>query len=219
MARDGAPEGTVVTALTQTRGRGRRGRKWSDSPGESAILSAVLRPSIPSERWGELSFVASLAIAKCLESEGCGEVALKWPNDVLLGGRKVCGILVETSGGAAVVGIGLNVNQREFPQEIRESATSVMLQTGAARDVRCTVDSLARGLFSRYEAYVVRGFEEIRRHWEKYMWGAGRLVEVVGEGYHLRGRMTGVDPSGALVIADGEGKRHNVVAADDVRYL
>ena len=219
MARDGASEGTVVTALLQTKGRGRRGRAWFGAEGESVLMSIVLRPQVAAPRFAELSFVASLSVAERLQREGCENAALKWPNDVLANGRKIAGILIETTGEAAIVGVGVNVNQRDFPKQIRQSATSLMLETGSPRDVERLSEDLARDVLSNYELYRSRGFEEILRRWEKYMWGAGCSVEVLGEGYHLQGRIAGVDSSGALLVIDEEGKEHSVVAASEVRGL
>ena len=111
MARHGASEGTVVITRSQTKGRGRRGRKWFARPGESVIMSVVLRPELPLNRYSELAFVAAVAVAECLEDK-CGlEPSLKWPNDVLVGDRKIAGILIESERGAAIVGIGMNVLQ------------------------------------------------------------------------------------------------------------
>ncbi len=113
MAKSGAPEGTVVVARSQTKGRGRRGRSWFADAGQNIILSAIVRPSMPIARYSELAFVAAVAAAELIE--GCGlQPSVKWPNDVLIDDKKLVGILVEAANGAAVIGIGVNVLQSEF---------------------------------------------------------------------------------------------------------
>lgn len=214
MAHEGAPEGTVVVAQSQTKGRGRRGRQWFDEPGQGIILSAILRPDIPAERYSQLAFVAAVAVGEMIESE-CGLVPqLKWPNDVLVGDRKLCGILVEATNGAAVVGIGVNARQTDFPPELMEIATSIALEGGVCSDVEMLTGALIRRLFSVYAL----GFEEILGRWRKYMWGVGRLVEVVTADGSVSGHISGIDTDGALLI-DEDGNLRRIIAVDAIRML
>lgn len=221
MGRRGEPEGTVVTALTQTKGRGRLGRAWWDRPGESAIVSILLRPRKTAAELGQLAFVAGLAVARLLEEHSLDGVALKWPNDVMLGDGKVAGILVETevstSGTLAVIGIGINVGQSEFPPEISDTATSILLSAGVAPDVETLARSAAEKMLECYEAYLSRGFEEILRGWRKYMWGLGSSAVVRTSGQRIEGRLKGVSPEGALIVVDRDGREHTVHTADGIR--
>ncbi len=214
MAREGSPEGTVVTTLSQTKGRGRRGRQWVASPGESVILSAVLRPKLSIERYQELAFAAAVAVAEMVETECCLQPKLKWPNDVLVRDRKLCGILVEHTDGAAVVGIGVNVRQMEFAPEIADTATSIALEGGTCTDTAKLTEALAERLFAVYALE----FKEILARWRKYMWGAGRLVEVVSEGGSVSGTIAGIDDDGALLIQTDDGQRR-IIAADAIRMF
>lgn len=220
MAGQGEPEGTVVTACTQLKGRGRLGRVWWDKPGESALLSVILRPPIKPEDLHQLAFVTGLGVAEWLIAESCPEVILKWPNDVLLRGRKVAGILVEadlsSADLSAVVGIGVNVNQREFPADLADTATSVFIETGITRDIDAAVERIATEVMAAYGLYLDQGFKEILDRWRNYMWGAGAEVEVTLAGEVLVGRIAGVDPSGALVLTDARGKTQAVRAADSM---
>ena len=132
--RDGVAEGIVFFAESQRAGRGRLGRRWMSPPGRNLLLSVLLRPSaVPAERWPELTFCAALAVAETAEHFTRQAALLKWPNDVLLAGRKVAGILLEThrapGPGFVVVGVGLNVLQRseDFPPELRERAGSLAM--------------------------------------------------------------------------------------------
>lgn len=223
LARAGEPEGLVITADSQTEGRGRRGRAWRDEPGQSIIMSAILRPAISASEMPKLSFVASLAVAEWLVAE-CGLTCeLKWPNDVLVGDRKLAGILVELSLSsgkhAAVAGIGVNVNQRGFPDDLSESATSLAIETGQSYDVPALTKSLAGHVFAVYERFLASGFEGILADWRKYMWGIGTQVEVASEGRSLAEVIRGVDESGALLVEDARGRLHEIHAADAVRTM
>ena len=223
LARLGEPEGLVITADSQTQGRGRRGSVWHDEPGESIIMSAILRPAMPASEMPKLSFAASLAVAEWLKSE-CGlGCALKWPNDVMVGDRKLAGILVELAISAnecaAVAGIGVNVNQRRLPDELAETAASLAIETGQSYDIPALTKSLAGHVFTVYERFLTSGFEGILADWRKYMWGMGAKVEVATEGQALNGIIRGVDHAGALLLEDAHGQVHAVHAADAVRTM
>ena len=183
-------------------------------------MSAILIPGKPPEDLPQVTFVASLAAAEWLRGGYGLDVLLKWPNDVLIGGKKIAGILVELAflrtAAAAVVGIGLNVNQMGFPPDLADTATSVALETGRCWDVEESSLDLVGALFTEYENYQHRGFEEILRRWRKYMWGCGAQAEVVGEGRILEGTISGVDSTGALILRDANGEEHAIHAADAI---
>jgi BirA family transcriptional regulator, biotin operon repressor / biotin---[acetyl-CoA-carboxylase] ligase len=147
-----APEGAVAVAEEQTAGRGRLGREWSAPPHTSILASIVLRPRVPSAQLPELSLVAGDAVAKALAGAVGIEPVVKFPNDVLLGGRKVAGILAEAADGRVVLGIGVNVNQQpgELPQDVR--ATSLRIATGRELDRA----SLLAEILTRLERSYVR---------------------------------------------------------------
>ncbi len=170
---DGVPEGLVIFAESQRAGRGRLGRKWVSPPGRNLLCSTLLRPAaVPAERWPELTFCAALAVAETAERFTGQPARIKWPNDVLLAGRKVAGILLERHQGQApgfvVVGIGLNVLQGEadFPPELRERAGSLsMLRTDRGDIPAAERREVAACLLERLEAHYTRwpdGFAEIR---------------------------------------------------------
>ena len=170
---DGVPEGLVIFAESQRAGRGRLGRKWVSPPGRNLLCSILLRPAaVPAERWPELTFCAALAVAETAERFTGRPAQVKWPNDGLLAGRKVAGILLECHHGQVpgfvVVGIGLNVLQTEadFPPELRERAGSLsMLRAGGGDVPTCGRREVAACLLERLEVHYARwpeGFEEIR---------------------------------------------------------
>ncbi|MCE5323742.1 biotin--[acetyl-CoA-carboxylase] ligase [bacterium] len=220
MLRRGEPERTVVTALSQSSGRGRRGRSWIDKPGDCAMISVILTPGRPISEMGELTFVMSLGVADYLEMNHNLEPALKWPNDVLVGDRKIVGILVETvNGSGAVAGIGLNVNQVEMANEIKDTATSVAIETGHQSNIDEACERLAAKVLEVYDHYLSSGFDEILRRWRERMWGIGRMVEVSSEAGSIEGTIDGVKPSGALIVKCADGSLHAIHAADAIRVI
>lgn len=222
LAKLGSPEGTIVTAHSQSAGRGRRGRAWFDEPGQSALMSAILRPGIPPERFHEISFLASLAVADCLRSEFSLQAQLKWPNDVLVNDRKICGVLVETEsaseGAAVIVGVGINVNQNRFPDEISDTATSIALETNTQQDVEDVVKKVVSVLLAHYERYRTAGFKEILDRWRSYMYGVRKRATVITNQNSLCGEVEGVDETGALVLRDDLGNIQTISSADNIQF-
>ena len=158
-----APEGTVVIAGTQTAGKGRRGRKWSSPPGEGLYLSVILRPPLPYDKLWQTAFVASLAACEAIRQVSSLDARIKWPNDILINGRKVCGILIETRG-FVVAGIGVNVNNQDFPPEL--NATSISLELGRTLSVADVENALLAGLDARYSQLLTEGFSPILEAWK-----------------------------------------------------
>ncbi|RMD83575.1 MAG: biotin--[acetyl-CoA-carboxylase] ligase [Candidatus Dadabacteria bacterium] len=219
LARQGAPEGTVVLAERQTAGRGRMGRRWASLPGRSVTLSCVLRPPIPPAEAPRLSLVAALAVACAMEAEGL-RARIKWPNDVLLGGRKVCGILTEIEAEAdtvhfVIAGIGLNVNttRDEFPPELRESATSMRIDAGRRFDRARITAALLQSLERWYGRFLGEPFDRLAAEWNRRSVTVGRRVRVTGAGEAIEGCCLGIDGDGALLVNDGL-RTHRVVAGD-----
>src|SRR5215210_4476344 len=156
----GVPEGLCVVAREQTAGRGRRERSWVSPKDAGLYLSVVLRPTLEARLWPLIMLTAALAVRDAL-LEACGlEADIKWPNDLLAGGRKLCGILAETAEGtrarAVVLGIGVNLKRNSFPHELSNTATSVEEQTGRAPDAERLLEALTRSLAARYEALHAR---------------------------------------------------------------
>ena len=153
MAED-APDGTVLTAASQSAGRGRQGRGFL-SPEGGLYLSMLLRPDSAPELLPSLTPAAAVAVCRAVEAVCGARCGIKWPNDVVLGGRKICGILTESVGAAAcvIVGVGINVNTASFPEELRDIASSVALQTGREHDIRALAVELVRQLDLAYAAW------------------------------------------------------------------
>jgi BirA family transcriptional regulator, biotin operon repressor / biotin---[acetyl-CoA-carboxylase] ligase len=212
-ARAGAPHGAVFVADRQTRGRGRRGHVWRSEPGLDLTFSIVLRPELPLGRVTTLPLLAGLAVRAAAAARVATEVGVKWPNDVVAGGRKLAGILSESvldAGrvAAVVVGIGVNVRTRDFPDELAPSATS-LLALGATRLERedLLADVLAQ-LAPRLAAHRRGGFEPFVNELARYDALNGQPVSVEG----VSGVARGIDAEGALLIEDASGALHSIVA-------
>jgi BirA family biotin operon repressor/biotin-[acetyl-CoA-carboxylase] ligase len=211
LAERGAADGTAVVATSQQAGRGRRGREWVGEPGRSLLCSIVTRPALAPARWPLLSLVTAVAVARALERLAGVEARLKWPNDVLLEGRKVAGILLESrlDPPVVVIGIGINVGQSRFPSELADRAVSLAQVTGRQVDhdqlLGAVLDELADG-----RAHLEReGSGPLRTAWMARSATLGTWVTVDG----LRGRAVDLDEDGALVLDDG-GRRHRVMAGE-----
>jgi BirA family biotin operon repressor/biotin-[acetyl-CoA-carboxylase] ligase len=204
----GAEDYTVVVAETQTAGRGRRGRVWKDAPGASVLMSVVLRTSLPVARVATLSIAAGVAVAEALIAIAGLDARLKWPNDVLVGGKKVAGILLERHGDVVILGVGINVTRDAVPREFDERATSIARE--GARVERDAVVTAVVDAVARWRTVLERdGFEPVRARWSELAAMVGREVTVDG----VAGIARGLDHDGALVLETESGLRR-VLAGD-----
>ena len=220
LAQQGAPEGTVVMADAQTRGRGRLDRVWESPPSKNLYLSVLLRPDIPAVSSSLIPLMTGVAVAEVVAQYCPGRVRLKWPNDVLVGGKKICGILTEmrTRGDRVhflVVGIGVNLNmgRLDFPRELRETATSLGIETGGDVDRLDFAVRLFESLERWYRVFLGGGEAAIRERWLQGADLVGKRVEVVLGKTTERGTVVGLDPTGALLL-EGETGVRQVLAGD-----
>lgn len=226
-ASEDAPEGTVVLADRQTAGRGRLGRAWQSPAGRNLYFSIILRPEgaaswlqMEMAKAAQVTFLAGVAAAETLRAFCPDGVAIKWPNDVLIHGKKACGILSEMRAGkgevALVVGVGINVNIRkdDFSVEHRETATSLFEETGrelAREDVLC--DFCAHFQYWR-GVFLKDGFEPIRRAWLHRTDMVGKNVRVLFGNEIKEGAVSGIDDDGALLLAASGGGVERIIAGD-----
>lgn len=214
LAASGAADGTVVVADYQRQGRGRRGRQWLAEPRAALLTSIVVRSPLAMPDLPLYSFAAALAVADAVEAIGGRAARLKWPNDVLLDGRKVAGILLESrtqppDPAVVAVGIGLNLRQTAFPEALAARATSVRLATGVDVDRDDALHALIAA-FGRWRGRLEQqGFGPLRERWLAGSDTIGRTVDIDG----VRGVAVDLAPDGALVIADGS-ERRRVVAGE-----
>ena len=199
LAAAGAADGTVVVADTQTAGRGRRGRVWDDTPGASLLLSIVIRSSLAPALLPTLSLAAGVAVAEALETAASVTARLKWPNDVLVDGRKIAGILLERHGTAVVLGAGVNVSQRSFPEALATRATSVAREGGRA-DREAILPAVLDAIGRWRERLEREGFEAVRARWAALATLGGQ-VRVDG----VAGVALGLDDDGALLVGTVSG--------------
>jgi BirA family biotin operon repressor/biotin-[acetyl-CoA-carboxylase] ligase len=215
---DPTPEGAVVLTEFQTAGRGRHGRSWSADSGRNLMLSVVLRPKLPPEQFGRITIAAGVAVADTVAAFVEPQpVTIKWPNDVLLAGKKTCGMLLETSfganpdqpsGGAVILGIGLNVNQTDFPPDLDDTATSMRLATGRLLPRPTVFAKLLAELEARYDAVcataaVPGDVGPVHAAYEDRLDRRGELVTLrfAGTDRTVSGYVRGITKDGALRLA------------------
>ncbi|HEV8426595.1 MAG TPA: biotin--[acetyl-CoA-carboxylase] ligase [Pyrinomonadaceae bacterium] len=230
LASEGAEEGVSVVADEQTAGRGRLQRAWSSPKGAGLYFSILLRPKIPTNYWPLITMMAAVAVYDTL-GEACRlQADIKWPNDLLSGERKICGILAEaidTPGGRAViVGIGVNLTEDAYPTEIANIATSVSEAMGRSADREAILASLLRWVAHWYVLLnEPAGAESIVNAWSnRSSYAFGRLVQVSNGDEVWKGTTSGIERDGALrlCLANGEiklvraGDVHSVRPAKDI---
>ncbi len=218
MAASGAEEGIAITAREQTSGRGRLGRVWSSPPGEGLYLSLILRPRIKPGASAVITLAAAVAVAETLRLDIQLEVDIKWPNDVLASSRKISGILVETAIEKeqllyAVMGIGVNLAQREFPEEIRDSATSILMESGKLM----AADDFLALLLGRLEYWYRMALSSpgavIARWSELSSYAHDCPVTIETSGGLVDGLTRGLTAGGALIVETGS-QRHEITSGE-----
>ena len=208
LAREEAAEGTVVIADAQTGGKGRLGRNWVSPPGVNLYLSVILRPRKPTSAAPQLSLLASVAVAEAIVQQTRLAPAIKWPNDVLVAGKKVCGILTEMQANGSrlrsvIVGIGVNINAplASFPEELQDKASSLFLMRGEPVDRAAFTVSLLTHLEKFYVLWLEKGFPVVRTAWEGYASALlGKSITVTASEGTVSGTARGIDRDGALLI-------------------
>lgn len=209
-ARQGAPHGAVITAKTQTAGRGRQNHQWESAPSAGLWLSIILRPTMSTCILPLLSFAMALATADACTNLTGHQVQLKWPNDLLLYGKKIVGILLEREGDAVIVGIGINVSQEEkdFPLELRNKAASLKMQT----DVSISLEQLEKDLLAEIERRM--DIQDFMPEYQQRCITIGSKVQVITTFSTFDGTAIGVSSEGALLVIDANGITHTVYAGE-----
>jgi BirA family transcriptional regulator, biotin operon repressor / biotin---[acetyl-CoA-carboxylase] ligase len=206
-------DGLVILAEEQTGGRGRRGRSWSSPASSSILMSVLLFPKPPMDDLGWLTALGAVAVAEVVSSIDGLEARIKWPNDVRVDGRKLAGILVERGQGT-VLGIGLNVNVAEFPDEIRESATSLQRLLGRPLDRSEIARALIRRLDFHHAQAMESGPDSLNEPYRRLSEHFGREVEVGTTSGLLSGRLVGLDLRAGLALELAGGEIRKVGARD-----
>ena len=219
LAEKGAPEGSLVLSEAQTKGRGRKGRTWF-SPSKGGIyISLILRPTISPAEAPKFTLLTAVAIAEALLSMTPLNINIKWPNDILINGKKIAGILTEMSTemdavNYIVVGLGLNVNTPKFPDEIQEIATSILIETEKIFPRVKLIQEYLKWYEAYYDIYKETGFDSIINRWKDLSNIIGKKVEVQVVGNQFIGEALDIDGDGALILKDDQGGVHRIISGD-----
>lgn len=221
LAETGAPEGEVVIAERQSDGRGRLGRSWESPPYCNLYFSLLLRPTLAPAQAPQITLMAAVALADTIASLVSEPPTIKWPNDILLQGKKLAGILTESSCDAkriefVILGIGVNLNfpRERMPASIRDRATSLMEVEGKSFSRENFLRRLIQDLDRCYGILEDFGFDAIAPRWQARFGFKGKAVRVEMGGDVLIGQAVGIDHDGALLVEDDRGERQRVVAGD-----
>ncbi|MDE0861569.1 MAG: biotin--[acetyl-CoA-carboxylase] ligase [Akkermansiaceae bacterium] len=216
LAREGLVHGSLVLTERQTAGRGRRGQAWSCPPGESLACSFLLRPEEPMQLWSRFSLVAGLAVAEALDGFGLA-AEVKWPNDVWVHERKICGILVESAGDSVVIGIGLNINTLKFPEDLVHPATSIALENGEVAEREAVLVAILDRLRIR-SRQIGSSFSELLETWNTRCVLRGKRVTLQTNGTRKTGVIEGLSANGELLLRTAEGLE-KILHADTIRLV
>lgn len=220
LAEEGAPHGTLVVADRQHGGKGRLGRSWESPAGEGIWMSLILRPEISTLSASMLTLVLALAVEKGLRVVAGVDSQIKWPNDLILNGRKICGILTEMSSSQmdiqyVVAGIGINVSQREFPEELKTIASSLYMETGELFERERVVAAVMEAVEQFYDIFMATG--DMSGLIERYN---GRLVNmnqevcVLAPSGEFRGISRGITSTGSLIVTMEDGTEREVISGE-----
>jgi BirA family transcriptional regulator, biotin operon repressor / biotin---[acetyl-CoA-carboxylase] ligase len=218
--KESAPEGTLIITARQTAGRGQRGNVWETEPGKNLTFTILVKPAfLPIRQQFYLNIFVSLAIRDYLTETTQLKVQIKWPNDILLKRRKICGILIENqiSGSSltnSAIGIGLNVNQQQF---VNTSATSVLLETGEPTELSAALDSLLHFLEARYMQLRSGKFSVLRNNYLENLYGLNEALTFSDKSGVFIGTIIGIEESGRLMVD----KANDIVTYDlkEIRYV
>ncbi len=220
LAESGAVEGTLAVAEIQTAGKGRRGRAWKSPRGIGIWMSLLLRPLFPPNRASMLTLLAAMAVNRGIRETVGVESGIKWPNDIVRNGKKLCGILTEmaTEEDAiryCVVGIGINVNTGEFPEEIRDTATSLYLETGSLVRRAPVVNAILCAWEEYYEQYQkTLDMSLLMDEYNAQLVNRGREVLVLAPGHEYSGISHGINREGELLVETRDGQMHEVLSGE-----
>jgi BirA family biotin operon repressor/biotin-[acetyl-CoA-carboxylase] ligase len=221
LAQEGIKEGHLVLANQQTKGKGRLGRKWHSKQGTSVSMSLILRPELQPQKTPQLTLLTAVAVVRALKKQTGINCEIKWPNDVLVNGKKLVGILTEMQADpdrvhSIIIGIGINVNQRmeDLDPDIQNLATSLAIEGGKPFERAPIVAAILNEFETLYDHYLYNGFEAIKTLWETYSVSIGTYIYARTMREVLYGYAKGITNEGVLLLEDEEGKIHQIYSAD-----
>lgn len=213
LAEEGAPHGTLIVTDKQENGRGRRGRKWETPAGSAIAMTFLLRPEINPNNASMLTLVTAMAAAKGIEDETGLQVGIKWPNDIVINGKKVCGILTEMSAqidyvNHIVIGIGINVQVDSFPEELQDIATSLYLESGKETNRAALIERICEYFEAYYDVFLkTEDLTAIVKQYDSYMVNRNQTVRVLDPKEPFEGRARGITARGELLVDTWESRR------------
>lgn len=221
LAEAGAPEGEVVIGEEQTQGKGRMGRQWISPPYLNLYFSVILRPTLPPVHAPQITLMAAVALAETVTNWISAPPEIKWPNDILVGGKKLAGILTESSCDPdrirfVILGIGANLNFDEdrMSDALRQRATSILSLTQRPVVREIFAQRLIQNLDRCYGELEAKGFSGLSRRWDRFFALKGKRVRVEMAGEPVTGKALGLDDDGALILVGEGGERRKVIAGD-----
>lgn len=222
LAEKGAPEGTAIRAEEQTGGRGRMGRKWHSPAGKGIWMSVVLRPDLPLSLTPQLTLLAGVAVCSAIREVTGVPAGIKWPNDLLAGGRKICGILLESclrEGGLhyAIAGIGISANLTEddYPDYLQGVGTSLLIEGGGIPVDRTRLtEAVLTELEYLYTLYIEQGFKPVKDLWEAMSVTLGRQISFSTPQGRCEGTAMGLDENGGLLLQDAAGNIISILSGE-----
>lgn len=213
LAEEGHPSGTLVVADCQESGRGRRGRSWDSPSGTGIFMTLLLKPEMNPNHASMLTLVAAMAVARAISKCADTEALIKWPNDIVIGGKKICGILTEMSAqfdfiNHIVIGIGINVHNEHFPEEIAETASSILLQTG----IRIRRAELIEQILEQFEHYYAIFMETedlsgLVKEYNSILVNMNKSVRVLDPKEPFEGKAMGITKKGELIVDTWESRK------------
>jgi BirA family transcriptional regulator, biotin operon repressor / biotin---[acetyl-CoA-carboxylase] ligase len=220
-AQNGAPDGTVVISEEQTSGKGRMSRPWDSAAGKGIWMSVITRPALTPQQAPQMTLVAAVAVTRAIEEVAGVNPSIKWPNDILIDGKKVTGILTELQADpdrvkAIILGIGINVNQNDedFPEELKSIATSLKMVSGKTINRAKLIAKTLEFLEHYTNLYVAHGFSPIKLLWEGYSNTVGKRIRAVMFNETIEGIAMGITEDGMLNLKLDDGSIRGIFSAD-----
>lgn len=219
LAKTESVHGTLIVADTQTAGKGRRGRIWQSPKGTTISMSLCLEPKISTEHMAGLTLVMALAVAEAIREVTAAEPQIKWPNDIVVNGKKICGILTEmcfqNGNCVVIIGVGVNVNTEEFPEEIREIASSLKIETGKNISREELIASVMKYFERFYEQYEkTENLSLLKERYERMLANKDKYVHVLDPQQPYFGVAKGITDAGNLVVVREDGKKCEVYSGE-----
>ncbi|MCA0985754.1 biotin--[acetyl-CoA-carboxylase] ligase [Guptibacillus algicola] len=220
LAHEGIQDGAIVVADEQTAGKGRLGRSWHSPKGSGIWTSIILRPKLPPQRAPQFTLIAAVSVVQAIRKQTGLEAEIKWPNDILINGKKIVGILTELQAEAdqiksVIIGMGINVNaaKEDFPSDLT-TATSLKIESGEDVNRAALLASILNELEVLYTEYMENGFRMIKLLWESYAISLGRKIKARTLNGVIEGLAKGITEEGVLLLESDDGEVHHIYSAD-----